>query len=192
MTPAAFQTALDREFLGEMRLRWSQPRAAWLLEVKAGRGLFDIETAVEDHRKADERIQLRDGYRQFMELREYPQMPCHGCRAGLKLRMFETLQATCPRCRYVHVVSCFPFGDVLLDELRKLNPKGSYRQRVKAELDRANARKTAAAEREASTSIEASTYELYNTLVGIPSFGYTGKTGAWVEAPASPLAPPAA
>lgn len=163
-----------------------------MLEAKAGRGLFDVETAVEDRRRADERIQLRDGYRLFMELREAPKMPCHNCGAGLKLLPHQTIQATCPRCRYVHTVSCFPFGDVLLDELKKLNPRGTYRQNVKRELDRENARKTASAEREASTAIEAATFDLHNTLVGIPSFGYTGKTGAWVDAPSSPLAPSAA
>jgi hypothetical protein len=188
MTPTDFRRALTREF-PDLRLRWSDARRAWLLEAKAGRGLFDVETATEDRRRADERVQLRDGYRLFMELREYPQMPCHACGAGLKLKPFTTLQATCPVCRYVHTVSCFPFGDVLLDELRKLNPKGPYRDRVKAELDRENARRTAAAEREASTAIEASTFDDYNLLVGIPSFGYAGKTGAWVGAPASPLTP---
>ena len=121
-----------------------------------------------------------------MELREYPKMPCHGCRAGLKLTPFATVQATCPVCRYVHTVGCFPLGDTLLDHLRKLNPRGTYRDNVAREQDRLNAAKTASAEREASTTLEAVNLDLYNDLVGIPSFGYAGKTGAWTNAPTSP------
>jgi hypothetical protein len=189
MTPSDFQKALDRDTLGRLRLRWSNARRAWLIEAKAGRGIFDVPTAVEGYRVEDERIQMRDGFKPFMELREYPKMPCHGCGAGLKLVPFETIQAKCPKCRYEHVVSCFPLGDTLLEHLRKLNPYGTYRANVQRELDRANELKTQTAHRDAGNVVDASTREVYNDLVGIPSFGYSGKTGAWTSAPTSPLDP---
>jgi hypothetical protein len=189
MTPTEFQKALDREFRGTMRLRWSHARRAWLLEAKAGRGVYDVAVATEGSRLEDESIQLRDGYRLFVELREVPKMPCQGCKVGLKLSPFETIQATCPKCKYVHVVACFPLGDSLLDHLRKLNPHGTYRENLKREADRFNELKTQTAHRDAGNVVDASTREIYNDLVGIPSFGYSGKTQAWVDAPASPLSP---
>jgi hypothetical protein len=186
MTPTDFRRALAREFHDDLRLRWSQVRRTWLLEAKAGRGLFDIPVAAEEWRRADEQIQLRDGYRPFMEIREYPKMPCPGCGAGLKLKPFESIQATCPRCKATSTVACYPLGDTLLDRLRQLNPKGTYRQNLAREVDRHNAARTRSAEREVSTTVEAGTRDLYNDMVGIPSFGYTGRTGAWTDAPASP------
>jgi hypothetical protein len=191
MTLTEFQAALDREFHGEMRIRWSDAREAYLLETRAGRGVWDADVSTQPYRRQDEAIALRDGYRFFMELRLGTATPCRGCGAGLKIPAFEPVQAACPRCRYIQAVAYFPLGDTLLDHLRKLNPKGTYHQNVVRELDRANADRDAALQRDAANVVESTTLDLYNEMVGIPAFGYAGRTAAWTNAPASPLAPEA-
>lgn len=191
MTLSEFQAALDREFQGDMRIRWSDARQAYLLESKAGRGIWDTDVASQDYRRHDEAIALRDGYKFFMELRLGTRTPCHGCRATLRIPAFEPVQAICPRCQYQHAIAFFPLGDSLLDHLRRLNPKGSYRANIKKEQDRANAAREASLAREAHTHGEAGILDSYNDIVGIPSFSYSGKTAAWTNAPSSPLAPEA-
>lgn len=192
MTLQDFQAALDKEFLGTLRARWSPIRGAYLLEQKALRGVFDTPLHEERGPRAlDERIQLRDGYRFFMEVREYPKMPCLQCGVGLRLKPFETIQARCPRCGDHRPVACFPLGDLLLDYLRRLNPANAHREKVRREVDEANERRESSVKRDGLNHIESANLDQFNTLFEIPQFGYATKTGAWPEAPASPLSPTA-
>src|SRR5690606_32131156 len=148
MTLSEFQRALKREFHDDIRIRWSYPRQAYLIETKAGRGVWDAPVATQPYRQQDEAIALRDGYKFFMEVRLGTRTTCLGCDLEGTIPAFKPVQFVCPRCGYIQAVAFFPLGDTLLDHLRMLNPKGTYRDRVIAELDRENRKREEALARD--------------------------------------------
>ena len=108
-------------------------------------------------------------------------MPCPIDGTTLKVPVMETAEVKCDFCRMKgregrFRAAYFPLSESLIDYLKKIDPERGATKELAEAADRYNQAMLASRERDLSNTIEASTKENFNQLVGIPSVGYTGKT----------------
>lgn len=172
--PTSFAEKLHTQSDGELRIRWSDSRSEWHIEQRVGRAIIEpspVDPLDDDH------IRARDGYVFVLAVRTGDRMPCPECGIELKVPVLHFAEVTCDFCRMRGKdgrlpAGFFPLGEALLQHLRRLDPKRTWREDVKDQLDERNKRLTASRERDYSNHIEATTKENYNDLVGIGQWGY--------------------
>jgi DNA-directed RNA polymerase subunit RPC12/RpoP len=139
--PTWFEEALEREFQGLLRIRWSEKRREWHIEQKVGRGIFTPPKAVEV--EDDRWIRARDGYAFFAAVQSTPHRRCPECHLMMDVPQCAFREVRCDYCGFKGlsgrlVLAYFPLGEKLLEHLRKHDP---YRDRIRknvAEADRQN------------------------------------------------------
>jgi hypothetical protein len=195
--PRWFVEAVEREFGGRLRVRWSPTRRAWQIEQKVERAKANLPdfwmqryyTLSEGRRRdLDDRLtRARDGYVFVLEVTPGTRMPCPVCHLELRVPVMELAEVRCTYCqaagRDVTVrAGYWPLGESLLDQLRKMDPHtGAIARAVKA-ADGANAAREASRTRDLSNTNEAILKDHFTQLFQIPSVGYTGREHAWDHA----------
>lgn len=135
--PRWFLDALDRDFGGRLRLRWSPSRGEWHIEQRTGRGKILPRYVSE---RDDELIRARDGYDFVMAIRPGDRMPCPVDGATMKVPVMEFREALCPTCRRAgrdgrFRASFWPLSESLLTHLRRIDPERDGLQRMLRELN---------------------------------------------------------
>ena len=149
--PEWFEEALEREFQGRLRLRWSARRKEWHIEEQVGRGIFDVPKVVDPY--DDRTIRARDGYRFVAAVQPKPSRPCPQCHLALDVPELAFREVRCAYCGFKGlsgrmVLAYFPLGEKLLEHMRRHDPlKGRTQQNVK-EVDLHNERRTLGLERD--------------------------------------------
>lgn len=149
--PAWFEEALEREFQGRLRIRWSQQRNEWHIEEKVGRGVFD---APKNGKDSDRWMRARDGYRFFAAVQPGTKRACPECRIAMNVPECEFREVQCDYCGFRGlsgrlVLAHFPLGEKLLQHLRKHDPTRDritknikeidlHNERLQLGMDRAN------------------------------------------------------
>jgi hypothetical protein len=176
--PVDFQNRLSRMFDNRLRIRWSNQRKEWHIEYKVGRSqLPNFFVSTYD----DAAIRASQGYAFLMAIREGDRMPCPRCGYTVKVPKFHVAQAVCDYCRLNgrdgrYPAVYFPLeGDALIQYLCRIDPLRGYRDKMHLQADLNNERILEAKERQFKNDIASITLDNYNKLVGIPSWGYTGK-----------------
>ncbi len=106
-------------------------------------------------------------------------MPCPECEwAELKVPVRDFVDIRCPYCqskgRQGRVVAGFwPLDDTLIAHLQKIDPLRGASKELAAAADRRNEAKLAAEERKLSNIVTSAGADRYNSLVGIPQFGFS-------------------
>ena len=177
--PPEFAERLDHEFDGRLRVRWSIPEGAFVIEQKIARGLADLFPA-EEHE--DAKIRLRDGYLKIMSVRNGDRMPCPRCGLTLRVPKFEIRLLECGYCKrrgydYQHPAGFFELNDRLLEYLRSLDPKKGGSRRNRDRVDINNKKVEVAHEHEADNVLEAAVSNSFTQIAGIQSVGWTPQTG---------------
>jgi hypothetical protein len=172
--PTEFAKKLHDQSDGELRIRWSDKRQEWHVEQRVGRAI--LEPSPVDSQD-DEHVRARDGYVFVLAVRTGDRMPCPDCGIELKVPILQFAEVCCSYCRMRGrdgriPAGHFPLGDALLQHLRRIDPKRTWRAEVKEQLDERNRRLVASRERDYSNHIEATTLENYRDLVGIGQWGY--------------------
>lgn len=170
-----------------MRIRWSQQLGEWHIEQKVSRGLFPGTKPSKKgwDETVDPYVRSRDGYVFIMSVRTGDRMPCPRCNHEVKVPYMETSSITCDYCRLrghrPHISTVyFPLGDALIGHLKKIDPENPLSEQLSADLDRANDALAAERENKVLRETDAGFHERYNRVVGIPQFGYSGKTNMWI------------
>jgi hypothetical protein len=186
--PESFIERLTSEFRGRLRLRWSHQRHAWLIEQRIRRGLFPGTRPSKRgwDESSDKYVQHRDGVIEVLEVRTGTAMDCPKCGHGLKVPYGQTTHIQCGFCRMQgknpHIAAAFlPLNDDLINYLKRIDPENPISERLAEDLDRQNAALAASQERDALNQGDAKFHEDYNRIVGIPQFGYSGRTRMWVD-----------
>lgn len=195
--PPDFSARLEREFGGRLRMRWSEQRRAYQVEVQCGRRTHDIPLF---NPQDDDKVRGRDGYARVMEILPRPHFECPTrvskepgaprCGVRLEIPIRERVEVTCLNCR-MHGrdgrtrAEYWPLDDRLLDRLKQIDPKRQWAHQQVREMDLTNHRTQLAAEMAALGEIDAMNFDLYPYIAGIPQFAYS-KNSAWLNAPQSP------
>lgn len=195
--PPDFTARLEREFGGRLRLRWSNQRRTYQVEVQCGRRNYDIPLF---NPQDDDKVRAREGYARVMEILPRPTFECpvrvsqepNAPRCGVKLAvpMRQRVEITCRNCREHGRdgrtrAEYWPLDDRLLDRLKQIDPKRQWAHQQVREMDLENQRVEMRHEMDALNEVDAMNFDLYPYIAGIPQFGYA-KTSAWLNAPASP------
>lgn len=189
--PVEFVEKLEREFPG-YRIRWSQATSRWNLEQKIGRAADLEQAAVIDDPFDDNWIRARDGYWLIMEIAPGTTTKCPDCGFELKLAENRAKEVLCGYCRSrgeegVHWIYFFHLGEVLLDHLRKTDPRRGMTKAIVQRADRINKALIADRIRKRDNIVEEQMKGNFTQLFQIPTVGLTGKTSAWENAPDSKL-----
>lgn len=188
--PQEFLERFEAEFGQNYRIRWSDARNEWHVEQRMGHGFMpgtrDIAArSAEDYRKNyDDRLRARDGYILTFVVAPGDKTQCDECSTWFPIPSYRFEAVSCPYCalkgrsRMVSI-AYFPLGESLLEHLRKIDVFNGGNERVKEAVARRN--KFIEAEEAANfrRHVDAGVRERFNRLVGIPSWGYTGKENAW-------------
>jgi hypothetical protein len=175
--PESFASRLEEVFRGRLRIRWSIKQGEFHVEQRVGRGVFVPYRISEID---DSLIRARDGYAFVLAVRPGTRMPCPHCGLEVKVPVMEFSETKCDYCRMKgrdgrYRAAYFPLGETLIDHLKKIDPERGATRELAEASDRQNRAVLASREREISNTIEASTKENFNRLVGIQQVGYTGK-----------------
>jgi hypothetical protein len=186
--PPEFLKALDREFHGQFRCRWSPVRHRWQVEQKVGTGT--AETPLVDDQYHDDWHRVRDGYVLYAEIAPGTLTPCPHCGADMKAEPFVLKQIPCGSCANKTVTGFFPLGEALLTQLRSTDPnRGGYERNHPKILRAADAQrkrlKAAAAYREARAC------GVDDARFYIPKVGATNRESMWLDAPVNQVNPAA-
>lgn len=183
-----FESRLRETFRGRLRLRWSHERGEWHIEQRVRRAFVEglKPTKAGWDESHDRYVQYRDGVILIMAVRTGDRMPCPRCGHELKVPFMETQHVKCNYCALLgkskHVAAVYmPLGDVLIDHLKSIDPENPISETLAENLDRQNQALAASMERDALRPADADAHERYNRLVGIPQFGYSGKTSFWKD-----------
>lgn len=158
--PTWFEEALEREFRGRFRIRWSGKRKEWHLEQRVGRAVWDAPRVVDPN--DDRTIRARDGYAFFAAVQPVPIRPCPVCHLSIPVPYCTFREVRCEYCGYKGlsgrlVLAYFPLGEPLLQHLR--STKLEYTdQNIKA-LDLHNERLELGLERTAANKRQDALYE---------------------------------
>lgn len=176
MTIETFEDQLNRWVAADpetgYRVRWSNLRRAWQVEQKMGRGVFD---APELHPEA--RIRVTDGFQLVAEIVPEPRIKCDTCYQWVDIPFGKWSEARCAYCyahgeKSMYFVGYFPFSDALVQHFQKTGPRRTLARKVEREAaDKAEFRTY---QRDRGNRLEAILRERHSSIVGIPSWGYTG------------------
>jgi len=187
--PDTFSDKLERTFRGRLRIRWSSQLGEWHIEQRVRRAFVDGQRPKKKgwDESRDEYVRYRDGYVHILSVRTGDRMPCPKCSTDLKVPYNRTEVIKCAMChlrgKQSFVPAMFvPLNDVLIGYLQNLDPENDASERLNEDVDRANALLAQTMERDALNAGESEMLDRYNRIVGIPQFGYSGKTKAWKAA----------
>lgn len=186
--PPDFAKRLQREFDGRLRIRWSDQREAFQIEMQAGRRNWNLPLYRD---RIDATTRARDGYVLVMEVQPKPTLKCpkrvsqdpdaQRCGVKLDLPARQFVEVTCLNCR-AHGrmgrtrAEYWPLDDQLLDRLKQMDPKRQWAYRTAAEVDLANQRQRLSDEAEAFGIIDAANYDYRKRMADIQQVGYTGRS----------------
>lgn len=144
MNLTEFNAALEREFQGRLRARWSAQSREYHIEQKVGRGLFAPPRRNEDT-EGDRWIRARDGYELVMRIRLGDRMPCPKCGLTLKVPVLQIRETVCGHCQSKKrdgrmFAAYFPLGRLLIEHLYTIDPHRDAHKRQLAEADANNAK----------------------------------------------------
>src|SRR5262245_34380508 len=94
--PAWFEELLEREFRGELRIRWSVKRQEWHVEQRVGRA-----STLPHRGDPDRHRQLSDGYAFHFAVQPALRRPCPDCRFPMDVGELRFIEARCGYCGYV-------------------------------------------------------------------------------------------
>lgn len=148
--PTWFEEALEREFQGRLRVRWSSKRKEWHIEERVGRGVFDPPRNAADTDRVE---RAKDGYRFFAAVQPKPWRACPECHLKMTVPVQEFKEVRCEYCGYKGlsgrlVLAYFPLGHALLEHLRKHDPLRDRTNQNLKELDLHNERVALGMERD--------------------------------------------
>lgn len=191
--PPSFAARLQREFDGRLRMRWSNQRRAYQVEVQCGRRTHDVPLF---NPQDDDKVRARDGYARVMEVLPHPHFECptrvsqepNAPRCGVKLDipMRQRVEVTCLNCRQHGRdgrtrAEYWPLDDRLLDRLKQIDPKRQWAHQQVREMDLENKRAELRQELDVMNDLDAFNYDWYPRIAGIQSVGYTGREHAWIR-----------
>lgn len=139
--PNWFEEALEREFRGRFRIRWSKFRREWHIEQRAGRAMHDLPRQVGVD--TDRYLRARDGYTFFAAVQPRDTRPCPECHFPMAVPHLAFRESRCDYCGYKGksgrlVLAYFPLGEKLLQHLRSKLPH--HNENVLKEIDLHNER----------------------------------------------------
>lgn len=185
-TVQEFNERLAEVFGHRLRLRPSLTRETTLLmEERVGRRRT-LSSAIADlpnksiwqaRKRADDLTRAADGFSPVFELQVGSRSACVVCNREYHVPVMKFVELKCPRCSNSFITGFFPLGESLIDHLKMSDPtRVDQLRRVRAETSRAEWLKTSA-----DTSFKNEVGESFrDSLIDqIPSFAFTGKTGAW-------------
>jgi len=174
--PATFTERL-RHFDPNLRVRWSNRTHTFHIESKVGRAA-EIFALPHD----DGAIRRRDGYQLVCEVTAGSRMWCHQqvdeqgtmCGAPLTVPMMEFREVRCAKCRKLgfdgrYVYGYFGWTERLLDHLRWIDPRNTWRDTVVSGNDRANHAADAERERDTLNALTANALEFRAAMTGLTS-----------------------
>jgi hypothetical protein len=129
--PESFVRSLHSQFDGRFRVRWSNTRMRWQLEVKAAAAI--IPPAPIDPRD-DDLIRAVDGYDFFCEVCPGTLTPCEHCGGDLKAAFQKFTRVKCERCGEGSFACHWDLSDSLLQHIRSTDPNRGGYLRIKHEL----------------------------------------------------------
>lgn len=167
--PESFSRALNRQFDGRFRVRFSVKRQTFQIEEKCDVArLAPIEIDAAD----DHLIRAVDGYSFFAEVTPGTTCLCNRCGQDTYAVSKEFRSTVCPRCTKKSIRCYWPLDDSLLEHLRSTDPRRGAYERLAAGRDY-NKKLTNA--RIESQFREARAVAVDDARVDIPKVGYTGK-----------------
>jgi hypothetical protein len=202
--PDSVATRIKNEFDGRIRVRYSTKRRAFQVEAKTSRALSDIKFPNHFNGAQIKKVmdvfhddieRHKDGYSLVLEVQPGDRMPCPVCSSTLKVPHLKTAEIRCDYCIVASggrkdgrvTAGYWPIdSEAFMDRLRYLDPSRSYRKGAKG-VDAANAERQAIEEKDAMNLIGSVNRDEYRNFAGILQTGTTTKTGAWTNAPESPL-----
>lgn len=172
--PAEFLQRL-KSFNPNLRIRWSNRTHTFHIESKIGRAAEIF--ALPHH---DGQIRRRDGYQLVCEVTAGTRMWCHQrlaaegetCGAPLAVPMMEFREVRCERCRKAgmdgrYVYGYFGWTDRLLDHLRLIDPRNSWRDGIVRGTDGANAARSAGLERDTLNQLTSVALDHRDLMTGL-------------------------
>lgn len=181
---------VQTQFRGRLRVRQSAFEDRYLIEEHTGRGtittIADLKSngRVQFKQRFDARIRARDGYTQVMEIRHGAAFGCVACGHRLMTPVNEMKEVRC-RCGHQNYAVFFTDLYSLLNHLRLIDPAEGAD--LKARVRREDEKKASRDYHEDRMIHSEGGAQFKDALINqLPSFGYSGKTAAWVDAPASP------
>ena len=180
--PSRFTDRLSREFDGRFRIRWSVQKHEWHIEYKVARGKSHLIHAKSND---DNLIRAREGYAFAMAIQQGDRMPCPRCGYELKVPCFKFGEVKCDYCAISGrpsrvAASYFPLdGDMLIQELIKLDPMRAYRDGMAQKADAFNDAKIKGMERKFANQSEDIIKDKFTQIAGIQSVGYSGREAMW-------------
>lgn len=183
--PVDFAKRFLAEF-PEYRIRWSFRRNNWQIEQVYGRGALQASDISPEN---DGLIRERDGYWLVMEIQPGDRMACPSivahypqlqrCGLTLKVPIRATAETVCTDCKKRgrdgrHMAAYWPLDETFLDHMRKTDPLRDGIRRVSREADSHNEAREADIDRRGSNEGQAASADLFNRIVGINQWGYTG------------------
>lgn len=174
--PQWFEEALEAQFDGDLRIRWSDQRKEWHIEQRVGRAMLAPGPVGQD----DRLIRARDGYSFFGAVQAIPRRPCETCGFPIEAPHLRWAEVRCAYCASQgesgrQILAYFPLGHALLQHLRKHDPT---KDRIKTnirEIDLHNRRRDIAQERAASGESQDYLTD-WVTTEHFPVAGLPGKT----------------
>lgn len=189
--PATFAKRFLAEF-PEYRIRWSFKKNNWQIEQVYGRGALPAVTISPED---DGLIRERDGYWLVMEIQPGDRMACPSivtrqplqrCGLTLNVPVRATAETVCLECKRHgrdgrHMASYWPFDETFLDHMRMTDPLRDGIRRVSRQAEANNASRDAALDRKTSNEGQAASADLFNRIVGINQWGYTGASNRFIH-----------
>jgi hypothetical protein len=203
--PESTTRRLRNEFRDRIRIRWSDRSRTFHVEGKSHRGFTDLPipaglTAAQERKFLDiywdDLTRARDGYQLIMEIQPGARMKCprEGCHVTLKVPINRTAEVACEYCKSLKldgrtIATYYDLeSEALIERLRYLDPERAWRdESLRKGMERRNAKVTQDREDDALNFIGAVNRDEYRNFAGIQQTGTSTKTGAWVNAPESPL-----
>lgn len=173
--PSQFQRRLLRDFGGRLRMRWSDATQQYQLEEKVGRASMPAHDKSPD----DNKIRATEGYGLVLTVAPGDREGCRQCGATIHLPVFDFAETRCPRCGALTRSCYWPLTDMLIEHLRKIDPLRDGPSRLKDEADTHNFQADQALQKKTSNTIKDITFDSFNEVAEIPTFGYTGPQAMW-------------
>jgi len=179
--PQDFLDGLERDFHGEIRVRWSPVRNRWQIE-RRGR---EVAKPTDPRDRFDTWARVATGYYRVLETSPGSLVECSYCRKEYQQAFLTLKAASCPRCGKQELVMNWPLGEDLLTHLRKTDPERDGLQRMWKDLEADEERLEASQDRAKKNLGEDIWKDEFTRLFDIQSRGYEGPAPFWKDAPES-------
>lgn len=159
--PTWFEEALEREFQGRFRIRWSERKREWHFEERVGRAVYDPP---KHEGETDRWVRARDGYRFMFAIQPAPWRGCPNCHLTVDVPVCKFKEVRCDYCGFRgvgqrYVLAYFPLGEKLLEHIRAHDPVRDMTKRRVKEVDLHNERHQLGMERHSTNVRQDYLYE---------------------------------